>query len=166
MNDPKAAEPTSIEPTTGEIYIYLGFQQNTFFFLHTITNHDEFENQISHHIHNCMINQGLIHDSNTETIVFEVDPVNNTTNAVTISHVDNTHGAAEYDEENLGQQLKRLLSVERQEQPVLNFVYDYNIKGYLTYEIPFKIPTIDSAKIQTIVISNITAVKTSKPLSD
>jgi hypothetical protein len=135
-----------------EQYIFLGIQQNCWFFIHKITN-KEFKKETSYQLMNCLINDNFIVDENTHCIIYEFDIE---FNAIIISKNNLT-----FHKENLEEQYNKLLSADRSaDTTMLVYEYDYNNNVFYTKDVAYIIEKSDN----NIDIKNISYIKCLKPL--
>jgi len=127
-----------------ENYIYLGFQQDTYFFLHVISNINEF-NKISYCLDNqimsCMINNKMIISTDKKIIVYSTD--GNVIYANCIHH--NRDKKEIYDKNNLAIQLKRCIKTflsRGDNRKTLIFSYCYSGKVFETYFIDLDVSSL------------------------
>lgn len=143
-----------------EIYIYLGKQSQVFFFLHTISETKQFKHEISHQILNVLIHEGFVDNYENICIIYEINPLDFTTKAIVINHANSQF--YEFYKDNLENQLKRLMSLERTDEYIFSISYDYKIRGYLTYDkVPYKIPKRE----MTISLEGIEYIQTTKEIT-
>jgi len=135
-----------------EQYIFLGIQQNCWFFIHKIAN-KEFKKETSYQLMNCLINDNFIIDENNHCIIYEFDIE---FNVIIISKKNLT-----FYKENLEEQYNKLLSVDRSANTtMLIYEYDYNNNVFYTKEVAYVIEKLDN----NIDIKNISYIKCLKPL--
>jgi len=113
-----------------EMYIYLGFSNNTYFFKHYIYNKNKFNNEISRQIYNILIKDKFIQDHNENVIIYEFD--NETCNIISIQH-RNKKNISRYDNNNLELYFRRLENINRKDNDIYAIKYDYEKKIYLSY---------------------------------
>jgi hypothetical protein len=148
----------------GELYIYLGAQNNTFFFLHTIYNTEKFKQEMSYQIYNTLIHEKYIQSPNQNVIVFDVNKTDGTCTAVCMQHYE-AEKKLLFRKENLERFFPALIKAKKKD---LFFVkYDYNINGYLTYEIEnFDFGTFSQLTLDKISINNLIQLVTKKSIKD
>lgn len=143
-----------------EQYIFLGIQQNCWFFIHQIVN-EEFKKETSYQIMNCLINDRYITNKNITCIIYEIDIKCTECNIIVIQHQLSNHNT--FSKKTLEEQFDRLLSTDRtNDKKVLIFEYDYNIKAFYTKEIKH---TIEKTKNNNIKINDISYVQCLKPFN-
>ena len=126
-----------------ENYIYLGLQENTFFFLHKIHNKDKFNSlgySLDGQIMNCLINETMIATPDKRVIVYSIDTETNDINVTAMFHTDGT--GCTYDKKDLYNQLMKCMNAlysKPENEDTLIFTYDYTIGGFQTFEILFDI---------------------------
>ncbi len=130
---------------TTENYIYMGHQQDTYFFLHTIFNKKKFT-QSSYSLNNqlmtYMINTNMITCVNKKIIIYTSDGVN-----IYVNSIQHVRGEKEtYDQINLGFQMKRcinhVLSARGNTQKMLVFCYHYHDKLFETFFIDLDVSSL------------------------
>jgi hypothetical protein len=143
-----------------EFYTFIGFQYNTYFFIHTIHN-QKFNNKISYQIYNVLLDDGIITEPNKNIVIYEFNEINNLCNAVCIQHKNNPN-YIDFDKNNLEDFISILLKVPRNDLYAIE--YNYNIQNYETYyadeniensylELPTEKLTIN--ELYNIVIKNL-----------
>ena len=142
-----------------EPYIYLGTQQDTFFFLHQVQVEERFRPSISYQLLNCMINDGMVGDTNKACIVYDVYK-DNTIRVTAIQHKHSANKRPPYSVNSLQQQLARLLAASRKDV-MLVYCYVYDKVCYESYERQEQLPTIARLSIDR----QVTYIETSKPLN-
>jgi len=112
-----------------EQYIYLGFQANTFFYLHVVTG-SEFDAMLSGEVYNVMIHESRIRNSEDNVIIYELNP-SGLFDIIIIQHEDKMQ-QMRFELDNLSTFFRPLISVERDRMFVICYNYD---KGcFETYE--------------------------------
>ncbi len=119
-----------IRENSQEIYIYLGNQTNTYFFIHTIYN-DKFTEEISHQIYNVLINDDMIISPDENVIIYEINK-NNKVNIICIQHSSKKYSHQFY-KNNLEEFFSVLISKERND--IYAIKYNYETKAYYSYYI-------------------------------
>ncbi len=146
-----------------EIYIYLGFYNNTYFFKHHIYNKNEFKNEISRQLYNILIKDKFIHDHNENVIIYEFD--NEECNLISIQH-RNKNNISKYNNYNLELFFRRLVNANKKDNDIYAIKYDYEKKVYLSYVLD-NINMIDNLKDEQkidIIIKKIDYIVTSKEI--
>jgi hypothetical protein len=148
-----------------EIYIFLGFQLNTSFFVHTIGDNENFKGEISHQIYNVMMNNRQIIEQNENVIIYEFNNITKSCNVIKITHSKNLSNNI-IDKDNLEDFFPVLIKAFRDD--IFAIKYDYTTKGYYSYSIDDnKIITnlMESIKIpnEKLYIEKIYDVITTKP---
>ena len=133
-----------------EQYIYLGQQDSTLFFLHTIYNQDLFKDGISDQIYNCLVNDKFIESPDNNVIIYEINPSTYTTDAICIQHSTKKE-IVNFDEESLQDQLQRLVGLDRNYE-IYIIAYDYEKNEYYSY---LKDLFISGSQIDKVIIENI-----------
>lgn len=136
-----------------EQYIFLGTQQNCWFFIHKITN-KEFEKEISYQIMNCLINDTYITDENQTCIIYEFD---SEFNVIIISKKN-----LKFNKENLEEQYNKLFLADRSADGKI-LIYEYDYRNYVFYMKEIKYH-IDKAENNKINIKSISYIHCSKSL--
>lgn len=145
-----------------EIYIYLGFQDNTYFFVHFIYNNN-FTNEISYQIYNVMFNSKIFENKSITDNVIIYEFNDEKCNIISIHHINNVH-KMEYEKDNLEDFFDTIKNNEKNELYIIK--YDYSLDSYFTYILDNE-DLIDSYlefknKEFDITIDNIYYVVTSK----
>jgi len=144
-----------------EQYIFLGIQQNCWFFIHQVVN-EEFKKETSYKIMNCLINDRYITEKNITCIIYEINIKCTECNVIVIQHQTSEHNYT-FSKKTLEEQFDRLLSTDRKDdKKVLIFEYDYNIKAFYRKEIKH---TIEKTENNNIKINDISYVQCLKPFN-
>ncbi len=114
-----------------ELYIYLGNQHDTFFFIHTITN-DKFKEGTSWQIYNVMIDETMIDDPTKNVIIYEFNLEDQTVDAIIIQHATNKENLT-FDKSNIESFFNALLHAERKKCFVIS--YNYKIGAFNTFDL-------------------------------
>ena len=69
-----------------EIYIFIGFESNTYYFVHTICNNKIFNKEISHKIYNILIDNNILNNLNENIIIYEFDTLSIQCDVICIQH--------------------------------------------------------------------------------
>ncbi len=113
-----------------EQYIYLGFKNNTFFYIHVVAD-SRFDPTISGDIYNVMINECQIIDPDINVVIYEMSPDSNF-NIIIIQH-ESKEKQLEFEISNLSIFFRRLIMAPRNE--MYTICYDYDKKCFETDEI-------------------------------
>lgn len=143
-----------------EYFLFLGHQQNTYFFIHVVHNEDTYKGTTAGHLLNCLINETMVTTADKTCVVYDV--YKDKITVTSIQHVDRVF-KARYDIETLQDQLTRLVTATRPpEQRLLAFGYNPDRHVFITYETvkkPFPQFTITVPIKEPVVY-----IETSKPL--
>lgn len=127
-----------------EVYIYLGLQQNTFFFLHKISEKDKLASlsyDLNGQIMNCLINETMMRTADKRVIVYSIDTDTKKIYVTAMSHIDGK--LMTYNKDDLYAQLIRCVEAYASKptgEKTLVFSYEYTVGGFHTHEIPLEMP--------------------------
>lgn len=139
---------------TSEIYIYLGYAQSTYFYIHIVES-EKFTDSISSEIYNVMIKSEYIEHSEQNVIIYDFNSFTNKNKIIAIQHfLKDKH--YDFGVEDLAEFLPKLLVAERND--LFAIKYNYVTTGYNIYNLDNfdftkfigKIPK-ESAKFSEIV---------------
>lgn len=136
---------------TEELFIYLGKQQNIFFFIHTVKNVD-YDRSMTMQIYNCLISESMIF-CNDVVVIYEFD--GDELNVIIVQHIDNKANI-KFNKNNLQQQFTKLLAMKRNHN-ILVFAYN---GVFLTYEVPVKLQIFN----KIVIVNNILYENTAKTI--
>ena len=144
-----------------ELYMYLGNQLNTFFFMHTITNKLDYNINISGQLYGMLIQEKMIVDCEENVIIYDFNPFEREYLEIIIIQHGNKKKYLQFDTDSISTFLNVLLHAPRDELYVIT--YDYKKKVYLSYLIEQKKVT-DKIPPGDIQISNIHNLLCIKPI--
>lgn len=142
---------------TSEIFVYLGFSTDTFFFIHEVHDKKKYSDDIPIQIYNCMINETMILDKKQTVCVYDVYD----DGKVKVIITEHEKRKAIYYKDDLSEVLKELLRAKR-DKVTLVFEYIYDKNCYMTYEIPVKFPEMDN--LQKVNVNKIIYSLSLKPI--
>jgi hypothetical protein len=129
-----------------ELFIHLGYNNNTHIFSHLIHNAQDYKPDISWQIYNNMIHNNLIKSYNDVVLIFDI--YNDAVNVITLVHSKGKK--KEYSLYEVKKIYKRLIN----ESKKLVIKYDYALKCYLTFyieNINNKLCKLDCIKLTDVV---------------
>ena len=144
--------------TEQEIYILLGVQDNTYFFIHTVIS-DKYEEKIAYQIYNVLISCQQIVDTESNVIIYEFQ-VDGSCSVISISHIERDNNP-KFILTNLETFLPVLLQYCQSNDNLLVIQYNYDTFIYNTYivDVNIKLPEIPKKQLK---IYNIEYVYTDK----
>lgn len=144
-----------MDSKTSELFIYLGSQQNAFFFIHTIKNPMTYDPDVVAQVYNCMIHERFIYSKNKLVVVYEFNPLKNTIDCCIIQHVKNKQ--IKVDKQNLEKQFVRLSNATPAKKQL---VFEYVNNVFLTKEFDMELST---QPVKHITLDNVRHYVTKKP---
>ena len=148
----------------GEMYIFMGTQNKTHFFVHSKFN-EKFTPDMSYQIYNVLINDKFIGEPEETVIIYELEPYSGKKdcNVVCITHELNK-SQPKLKKKNLEEFLPALFKQKRDEIYVVK--YDYSKGCYLSYrleEFDKKMFMMDEET--RMKVKNIAYIMTKKPIN-
>lgn len=135
-----------------EQYIYLGTQNDTHFFIHTIFN-PLFVPEISHEIYNMLIKDKIITKPQDCVVIYEINPKDKVIDVVCIQNPNNSRGKANFDKQNLESFFPVLIKYKSETDSI--YVITYNYTHYTSYIMTLDISKYTSLNKSSINIRNI-----------
>jgi hypothetical protein len=148
-----------------EQYVYLGCQNDTFFFMHIVSN-PEFKKETTDQIYNIMMHESRIISSNKNVVIYEFDMANIVISAIIIQHISKLGGPIQFDKENLQTFFRSVVSADRNDMYVIR--YNYEKKCFQTFELDSDIisSTIEYLPKEDMTIDDIRYIVTRKQMAN
>ena len=147
----------------GELYIFMGTQNKTHFFVHSKFN-EKFIPELSYQIYNVLINEKFIEDPKEIVIIYELEPYSGRKDCdvVCITHeLNKTQSTLR--KKNLESFLPVLFKQTRDEMYIVK--YDYSKKCYLSYRLEETNTDMLLVDEKTeLKVKNIVYIVTKKPI--
>ena len=145
---------------TTEVYIFLGLQHRTHFYIHTIHS-EQFDPAITYQLYNVLIQEKQIVCPRDNVVVYELCMRSNNCNIIIITHATNPSNPR-ISKENLAEFFPVLVGAPRDDLSVIK--YDYSKKAYLSYYVKNFDPShYMDMRTTPICIDTMRRVTTSKP---
>lgn len=116
-----------------EVFIFLGSQQDAYFFMHTVVNEDAYKVDTGAQIYNCMIAEHMFYKPGNVVIIFDMH-IGGHVNVIVVQHTE-SEVMYKYDKHNLVTQFKRLMRADRGGHKILTFAYKSDIGAFVTNEL-------------------------------
>lgn len=115
-----------------EEYIFLDFDNETYFFFHTLSNNN-FIKTISHEIYNILVKDKLLEDFDKNVIIYEINPETDDFNIISIQHINKKNTISKYYTLNLSENFIKLIkNLTNKKMYVVK--YNYEDKSYGIYK--------------------------------
>ena len=145
---------------SSELYIFLGFSNNTYFFIHTVKSKDKYKNDISFQIYNMLISETMIKNPNEVVMIYDVHE--DKTNLIVTKHMNSKIDYI-FGKDEIGDYLHKLLTSERNDTMIIE--YDYNENVYKMYEFGYDTNKHINKSIEKVTINNVIKTITTKEIS-
>jgi hypothetical protein len=126
----------TLDSKNAEQYIYLGFLDKTFYFIHKVNNCN-FSETITYYIYDIMICNKMINSNDNDIVIFEFNK--NIQKIIIIQHETNNR-KKNYTADHLLDIYRQLIEYNRNN--IFVILYNYKSVDYYTFELEVKCPDI------------------------